>query len=514
MKKTLVSIVICLLSFIGFSQVKQPSIDKEVTALLTTYLESISVLSDTNSALHTKKSAKKSLKGMITSPYIRVVDDRVAAAKDSIINFRNYLKLLENGNYEIKLLLSKAVISPIYLDMKRNTFRATATLKKMVKSNTIRLVDSSAVNDSTTKMTYFYDTIVKKKLTNLTFYFKVTETPLGTFEPMKLDAIQVNQKSPIYYKKLSKLEQYWVSLSPVWQEKLTAILRLPATPSDYYLKRISGIKKIDVSDIPLADLAPLEGLKGLKELDLSNVGLDTLLIIEGLKNLTWLNISGNTLESLHGLEGCTKLEYLAFSKNEVTDLTPIQGCINLMSLHFAGNKVEDLTTVKNFPHLLTLNCQNNLVADLTPLKTCLGLKVLNVGRNKDIEDLSPINNCLAMGKLIIFNTGIKSLAPISRMTSIYKLDMGYIKVTSIDEIKNLKNLTDLNISGNLITDFSALNSFRNIRKLNVSKTKVSDISPMMQMVNIRELKAFYSDLSKAEIQRFKKKYPKCAITYY
>ncbi len=100
------------------------------------------------------------------------------------------------------------------------------------------------------------------------------------------------------------------------------------------------------------------------------------------------------------------------------------------------------------------------------------------------------------------------------MTSIYELNMGYIKVTSIDEIKALKNLTYLNISGNLITDFSALNNFRNIRRLNVSKTKVTDISPILKMENIRELKAFFSSLSKSDIQRFKKKYPKCEITYY
>ncbi len=30
------------------------------------------------------------------------------------------------------------------------------------------------------------DTTSEKKLTNLTFYFKANQTPLGTFEPLKL----------------------------------------------------------------------------------------------------------------------------------------------------------------------------------------------------------------------------------------------------------------------------------------------------------------------------------------
>ena len=518
MKKQIFSLFFLLSFSIGYCQQEQSEVSKEVTNLLNIYLESTLALGDQAKSSDEKKKAKKSLKNMITSAYIRVVDDRTIDANDSIINFRNYLKLLETGtpDYETKLLLSKAIISDIYLDKQRNTFRATATLKKLFKMKKIVVLDSAYVNDSTpgTDPIILYDTIIEKKLTHLTFYFKATQTPLGTFEPLKLDAIQIKGKDPVYYGKLSKLEQYWVSLSPVWQEKITVILKLPETPNDYYLKRINGIKKIDVSNIPITDMKPLKGLKGLQELDLSKVGLDTLLILEGLTSLKWLNISGNELKSLHGLESCTRLEYLEFSKNEVEDLTPIKGCVNLMSLHFAGNKVEELTTLKHFPHLLTLNCQNNLIIDLTPLKNCLGIKVLNIGRNKDIVDLSPLKNSLAMGKLTIFNTGITSLEPISRMTSIYELNMGYIKVTSIDEIKNLKNLTNLNISGNLITDFSALNNFDKIRKLNVSKTKVSDISPMMRMVNIRELKAVHSDLSKAEIQRFKKKYPRCEITYY
>jgi len=518
MKKTLVSLVLLLSISISFSQQDQADINKEVTSLLNTYLESTLTLGDDSKSVDDKKKAKKALKNMITSAYIRVVDDRVATANDSIINFRNYLKLLETSepNFDIKLLLSKAVISSIYLDKAQNTFRATTTLKKLFKMKKLVVLDSAFVADSTptAKPVIRYDTIVEKKLTTLIFYFKATQTPLGTFEPLKLDAIQVKGKEPVYYSKLSKLEKYWVSLSPIWQNKITEILKLPETPNDYYLKRINGIKKIDVSDIPITDMEPLKGLKGLQELDLSKVALDTLLIIEGLNNLKWLNISGNVLKSLHGIEHCTRLEYLEFSKNEITDLTPLKGCVNLMSLHLAGNKVEDLTVLKHFPHLLTLNCQNNVIADLSPLKNCLGIKVLNIGRNKDIVDLSPIKNSLAMGKLIIFNTGVTSLAPISRMTSIYELNMGYIKVTSIDQIKNLKHLTDLNISGNLITDFSALNNFSKIRKLNVSKTKVNDISPMMRMINIRELKAIHCDLSKAEIQRFKKKYPKCEITYY
>lgn len=518
MKKITATLTFLFLVCVSFGQQNQEKIDAEVKDLLNVYLESTITIGSSTKSPEQKKKAKKALREMVVSPFIRVVDDRVSSANDSILNFKNYLYLLINGqpDYDVKLLLSKSEISPVFLDKSRNTFRVTATVKKLVKMNKLVVKDSAFVADSTVSTTpvILYDTLVEKKLTALTFYFRVNQTMVGTFEPMKLDAIQVKGKQPVYYTKLTALEKYWVSLSPVWQKKISTVLRFPETPSDYYLKRINGIKKIDVSDIPVTDLAPLKGLVGLQELDLSKVGLDTLLVLEGLTKLKWLKLSDNELKSLHGLEQCVNLEYLEVSRNEIEDLSPLKSCVNLMSLHLAGNKVEELDVVKNFPHLLTLNCQNNLIADLEALKYCPGLKVLNVGRNKDIEDLSPIKNCLAMGKLIIFNTGVASLAPISRMTSIYELNMGYIKVTSIDEIKNLRNLTDLNISGNLIVDFSALNNFNKIRSLNVSKTKVSDISPMMKMVNIRELKAFYSDLSKSEIQRFKKKYPKCEITYY
>lgn len=500
MKKVVFGLMI-LLSLAVSAQLDQAKVDEEVKGLLNTYLSSIQTITDSGKSVDEKKGAKKALKGMITSPFIRVVNDQFSSANDSIISFKNYLGVLTTSHplgVETKLLLTKTEISNVFLDKSRNTYRVTATVKKLVKSKTLSGTD----------------TIADNKLTNLTFYFKTSQTPVGTYEPLKLDAIQIKGKEPVYYHKLSELQQYWVSLSPAWQKKITKVLQLPDTPNDYYLKRINGIKKIDVSDIPVDDLEPLKGLKGLKELDLSGVGLDTLLVIEGMSSLTHLNLSGNELKSVLGIEGCTGLEYLNISKNEIEDLSPLAGCVNMMSLHCAGNKIIDLSVMKKFSHLLTLDCQNNLIEDLTPLRANPGLKVLNVARNKDIEDLSPIQNSLAMGKLNVFNTAVKSLAPIARMTSIQELNVGYIKVTSIDEIKNLRNLTDLNISGNLITDFSALNNFRNIRKLNVSKTKVSDISPMIKMERIRELKAFYSDLSKVDIQRFKKKYPKCEITFY
>ena len=88
MKKFVFGLMI-LLGFAAVAQQDQAKVDEEVKGLLTTYLESLQTLTDSAKTSDQKKSAKKALKGMITSPFIRVVNDQFTSANDSIISFKN-----------------------------------------------------------------------------------------------------------------------------------------------------------------------------------------------------------------------------------------------------------------------------------------------------------------------------------------------------------------------------------------------------------------------------------------
>lgn len=506
--KKIFSVIYILIFTISYGQVK-PDFKKEVTDFFTIYENCFQLIGNTPRNEEEIKLAKKAFREVISSPYLRVPNDLNAAAKDSLLRLNQYLSYVEDNyphGYEMKLNLSKMEFEDLHIDKSRNSYRVKATVTKRFVEPILSAVEGDSGQSS-------YDTSFVKKFTNLTFYFS-TSIEFSKYTPLKLEAVQLAGKTPEYVQPLSELTAWWISLEEVWRKKLSEELKLPEVPSDYFLERIHGVEKLDLSGIQVNSWNVLGQLKGVKELDLSGLGLDTLIMLKNMTGLKILNVSNNKLRSLHGLENCTNLEVLNFSANEVVDLTPIAKCENLMVLLFNENKVEDISTVKHFPHLRTLQFSTNEVFDISPLKSLRAVKNLDMSKNKKIETIEPISHLIMMEKLDIYNTQAGSLEPIRNMKNLMHLDAGYAKIPSLNPIKGFEFLGYLNISGNPIDDFSALNYLSRIRKLYLGSVKISDISPIMKMEEIRVLSAPHTNFSKEDIQRFKKKFPKCEITYF
>lgn len=519
---------------------EKPDVEAEVREFFRGYEKCVSLFADTTASKDTLNKYKKALRDKVVATNILVPNDQRKSANDSLIKLSDYLRLLERqypSGFESALNLPKLEISGLLINPDRNSHQVTATVKRrfIYPEVSTEIVDSFRVDTVLRKeivivdtvevekeimifdTVYFdvisYDTTWEKNFTELTFYF-TTKIMWNKYQPLLLEAIQVTGRLPEYAEALGELTAWWVDLEDDWRKKILDQINLPAVPHEHHLERVYSIKEIDVSGVDPKDFGPLLKLKGLKILDLSKTGLDTLLILENFPKLEQLTVSRNNLKSLEGVQKCPNLLYLNCGYNEIEDLSPLEGCPNMMTLLLSNNKVEDLTVVSKLPRLLTLHFQGNIVKDLSPLRNLGGLKNLNMAKNKDIESLEPIRNCLALGKLNCYNTGITSLDPIRRMENIYHLDIGYIKISSLDAIRHMKNLSYLNISGNVLTDFSAVSHFRKLRSFYCNTTRMSDIGPVLNMTEIREFSAISTSFSKSDIQRLKKKYPKCAITYY
>ena len=424
----------------------KPDFKKEVINFFEIYEQCIQAMGKTGKNDTEVNAAKKAFREVITSPYIRVPNDLNKEAKDTLLPLNQYLYLLETEfphGYEMKLNLAKIDFEDLHIDKSRNSYRVKATVTKRFVEYVVTVNDSVETDtldaDSTLVQDTRYDTTSVKNFTNLTFYF-TTSIEFSKYTPLKLEAVQVAGKAPEYVQPLSELTAWWVALSDTWKTKLSEELKLPEAPSDYFLQRIHGIEKIDLSGIKVKNWTVLEQLKGVKELDLSGLGLDTLIMLKNMTGLRILNVSNNKLRSLHGLEKCMNLEVLNFSGNEVVDLTPIADCQNLLALQFSDNKVEDISIVKNFVHLRTLNLSNNEVFDISPLKSLRVIRNLDISKNKKIESIEPISQLVMMEKLDIYNTQAGSLDPVRNMKNLLHLDAGYAQIHSLDPIKNFELL--------------------------------------------------------------------------
>ena len=499
----------------------------ETTALITTFEKAIQLLGTPSTSDEELKKSQSALKDAIVSPNIATPYhfagiDSLVTLKDIILGIKTQFP----AGYDFKLNYEKMVFEDIHIDASRNCYRVKATLKsRFVASvitttevdtfivHTLTSIDSTKSLDTIRTKITKTDTTEQKHFSEITFYCS-TSLMFSKYEPLKIDAIALSKAAPVYSEKLSELTQWWVALSPKWKTKISKELKFPEVPTDYFLDWVRGMKKIDLTGLTKEDVRALSQFKGIEELNLSNMELDTLDFLVGMTGLKNLDLSNNKLKSIAGVESLINLEVLQFNNNQVVDITPLGSCTNLMTLLFNENQVERIDAVKNLPRLLTLRFENNKVIDVEALRGCRGIKDLNMSKNKDIESLEPISHLATMQRLDCYNTRINSLAPLKSMTGLYDLNIGYTKINSLDEIKHLTHLSKLDISGNIIDDFSALSRFDRLSKFNCSTTKISDISPFLNLNHLTEFTAAHTDFTKADIQRLKKKFPNCAITYF
>ena len=532
MKRSILVLFFTHVFFLGYTLYAQPQkrdFKQEVSTILEAYNNALNVFGDTSSTPKGKLAQKKRLLELITVPYILVPNDFSEQSQDSLIPFNKYINMIDTSfknGFTSRLQLSKMEFEDLSVNKNRNAYEVKATLKKAItypfiieKVSNIEKVDTFMLPDSTSRIETInmevinYDTTEKKILTELTFYF-TTKVMFGEFTPLKIQAIQIKSRKPKYAEPLSELSAWWVSLSPAWKERIRAQIKLPELATDYYLKRVHGITEIDLKGISKENVELVKQFKSLKKLDLSGLELDTLFDMSGFTQLRELNVSHNLLNSIHGVENCINLEYLNFSDNNVRDIEGIVKMQKLYTLAFDNNIVEDVSAIQYLPSLRILLMSNNKIMDITALKKTHGIKRLDISKNQEIETLEPIRHLHTMEHLNCFNTKVSTLDPIKEMVNIRYLNVGFTKITSIDALKRFKHLNNLTISGCSLTDFSAFNHLDHLTKFACAQVNITDISPFLKMKKLRVFTAPYTDFSKTDIQRLKKKFPKCAITYY
>ena len=428
--------------------------------------------------------------------------------------------------YEVVFNEAKIKTSSIEIDTIVNTYYSEVIIPQMIRYydliesiSTEEVTDTTWTDDTTFTLTNKLDTIIhidstKKSTRGYLKLYITMEYKFKKFSNYKLEAITFD-KAPYKHLPLSNLQEYWVSLGSKWQQVIkNQLYNFPDVPNDYFLKRISGIKELDLRKSGITDFEPLKGFSGLETLYLTDLELDTLSYLENCTNLTGLFIAGCSLTSLHGLEKMTKLISLNAARNEISDLTPIKGCTEMSYLNLNENEITDLTPIKGLTSLKTLKFNLNKVENMDALSNMPVLSELHMRKNKEIPSLEPIRACGTLYKLDCFNTSIDDLDPIRNHTRLVHLDCSHTKISSLEPLKNLTNLVHLAFAANSLSDFSVLSKLDKLRFLNCSQTNISDITPLNNMDDIEELNAAHTDFTKQDIQRFKKKHPGVSILFY
>jgi len=133
------------------------------------------------------------------------------------------------------------------------------------------------------------------------------------------------------------------------------------------LRRLAGLRRLDLSDNAVVDLDALANLGELRRLDLSGNRVTDLRPLAGLHELRRLDLTGNRVGDLTPLAELARLEVVLVGDNVVTDLGPLLHLGTLEHLGLSGNRVVDVEALADLWSLRRLDLSGNPVADLSPL---------------------------------------------------------------------------------------------------------------------------------------------------
>ena len=105
-----------------------------------------------------------------------------------------------------------------------------------------------------------------------------------------------------------------------------------------------------------------------------------------------------------GLNYCTDVKYLDIGHNGyLKEIDFVKNMPNLEVLIVAMDDVSDISALANCPHLEFLEIQTNNITDISALSELHELKHLNIARNENLSDISPLYGLTQLERLWIGN---------------------------------------------------------------------------------------------------------------
>ncbi len=252
----------------------------------------------------------------------------------------------------------------------------------------------------------------------------------------------------------------------------------------------STLESLDCSDIRLSQdqLLAIGNLTGLKKLDLSNCGLTDIACLSSLNNLEIFNLAGNHLSDLSPLSGMSGLLELDISGNSVSSLSALTGLSSLTSFNGCGCRFGNLGAFAANTDLVYLNVEGCGVSDLSPLENNLKLNELHAAGNL-ISFVDSLSNCRQLEYLDLSDNRVESIEALSGLSKLTYLNVSSNQLTELPSFASLTEIMTLDISENEIESISCLSVLNKLNTLNISKTLITEISPVTDLANIVSITA-------------------------
>lgn len=157
--------------------------------------------------------------------------------------------------------------------------------------------------------------------------------------------------------------------------------------------------------------------------------------------------------------------------------------LDIICLDCFQQKIKDLTGIEYCKNLKRLIISNNYITDLSPLTLLKNLEELWINGN-NIKNLDALKGIKL--KALSISSNICDITSLKHLSSLKYLNLSHCKLSDISPLKDLINLEELNLNNNQITDISPLKNHINLKSLSLMNNHVQNIEQIKDL-NIREL---------------------------
>ncbi|CAL5984933.1 Conserved_hypothetical protein [Hexamita inflata] len=253
----------------------------------------------------------------------------------------------------------------------------------------------------------------------------------------------------------------------------------------HLLSFLTNLTELDLQYNNISDISSISLFKNLKKLYLRDNCIEDISALQSLPDLTHLSIQFNKLTSY--TLALPNLVYLLLSGNMLHENSGLLHSPKLQDLYLSGTETTDLHTI---PHqlfgLIDLELSCNNLTEISYLSNFVDLQFLELGDNKQLQNIGPLKFCTQLTQLRINETNVADIWSLQFLKHLKRLNMSKTKVIDLHPLQFLYKLEDICASQTCIIDVSPLSNLTQLIDLFLNCNKLTNADTLKHHKNFSD----------------------------
>lgn len=354
------------------------------------------------------------------------------------------------------------------------------------------------------------------------------------------------------------LKAWWETLSDEWKDILYK--NASEDPSKDELALLANKDSVNLKgNSRIVDLEPLRRLPKLKAINASKTGIKDLAALKDHREVRHLDISDTEVSDISILSKFPQLQVLKADRTKIQDLDPLSSLKSITTIYADDTGLHDVhasdflaknpkcllvyktyhverwwgrlapewkvvlekkvkvgdkpsrETLHQLVELRSLDLGDASVSELSSLGEFVRLEELSISGTM-IGDLSTLAN-LSIRSLRITNSPLRTLDGIGALPDLHELDISNTPITELRPLAKMSNLAKLSFAGTEVRRLDALEQLSFLEYLDCSNTSVGKLDGVYNLP-LKTLKAYNTNVSARQMDKFRESHPDCQVVYY